>query len=661
MDSGDNTAPGTRPLLFVSYSRTDLERARPVIDLLERSGFEVWWDGRLEGGENYLQTTEAALETCACVVVLWSATSVASHWVRDEAQRGRERGCLVPLTIDGTIAPLGFRQFQLLDITGWDGGADSAEAARILVAVRARLGGEAGAPAPGASPPAPPPPHRSQSPALSRRTLMLGGIGLAAVGGGLGAWRSGFFGSPASAATSMVVMPFANETGDPDKKFFSDGLARELRTILSRNPRLKVAAPTSSSAIAGEDDFEIGRKLGVGSILRGSVQRDNARVRVTAELVEIEGGLVRWAETYDRALESIFVLQSEIAETVALSLVAEVAGDAEAKQAVAAQGEIGGTRSVAAYEAFLRGYALYDLGAGPETNRAALDQFDAAIALDAKYAAAHAMRATMLSAIANAATKQAEVRALYDKAIGAAERAIALEPKLAQGHIALGFVLNNGQLNRRAALPHYQAAEKLAAGDADALRSVAIYYSFGAEQDGDRERAKRIIAEVLELDPLNARAFRSAGNIALFRRDYPAVIAYMNRALELNPSLVSAHFGISVARLMQGDAAGALAAAKAEKVPMFNLTATTIAQAKIGDAAAADAALAQLVADYGDAGLYQQAQVQAQRGALPAALDVLEKAYIARDPGLLWIRNDPLLDPLRAEPRFGELLSRLGS
>ncbi len=659
MDSGDTSAPApARPLLFVSYSRTDLERARPVIALLEQSGFEVWWDGRLEGGENYLQTTEAALETCACVVVLWSATSVASHWVRDEAQRGRERGCLVPLTIDGTMAPLGFRQFQLLDITGWDGRAESGEAARILVAVRARLGGDAGAPVTAAAPPPPPLP---QSPVLSRRTLVLGGIGLAAVGGGLGAWQSGFFGSPASAATSMVVMPFANETGDPDKKFFSDGLARELRTILSRNPRLKVAAPTSSSAIEGEDDFAIGRKLGVGHILRGSVQRDTARVRVSAELVEIEGGLVRWAETYDRALEDVFAVQSEIAETVALSLVAGIASDSEAQQSIAAQKDVGGTQNVAAYEAFLRGMALYDLGAGGDTDRAALVQFEAAIAGDPGYAAAHAMRATMLSAIANAATDHDEVRALYDKAIAAAERAIALEPRLAQGHIALGFVLSNGQLNRRAALPHYEAAEKLAAGDADALRSVAIFYSFGAKQAGERERAQQLIAEVLKLDPLNARAFRSAGNIALFRRDYAAVLGNMKRALELNPSLVSAQFAISVARLMQGDAAGALVAARAEKVPMFRLTASAIAHAKLGDAAAADAAFAQLVADYGDAGLYQQAQVQAQRGVVPAALDVLEKAYVARDPGLLWIRNDPLLDPLRAEPRFGELLSRLGS
>ena len=655
MDSGDNTAPGTRPLLFVSYSRTDLARARPVIDLLDQAGFEVWWDGRLEGGENYLQTTEAALENAACVVVLWSATSVASHWVRDEAQRGRERGCLVPLTIDGTMAPLGFRQFQLLDISAWDGRAASPEAARILVAVRARLGDTASDAPAAVTPPLPSPPPKT--PALSRRALMIGGVGVTAGVGLLGAWQFGLLGSPASASTSMVVMPFANETGDPDKKFFSDGLARELRTVLSRNPRLKVAAPTSSSAIAGEDDFEIGRKLGVGSILRGSVQRDDARVRVSAELVEIEGGLVRWAETYDRALEDVFAVQSEIAGTVALSLVAGIASDSEAQQSLAAQQDVGGTKNVTAYEAFLRGVALYDVSAGEETDRAALAQFDKAIAEDPAYAAAYAYRSTMLAAIANnVASGQGESRQLFDAAVAAAEQAIALEQRLARGHLALGFALNNGRLDRERAAPHYSAAQKLAPGDGDVLRAVASFEAYGA----DLALAGRMIDNVLELDPLNARAFRSAGYVALFARDYPAVVSRMERALALNPSLASAQFGIAVARLLQGDAKGALAAAKAEQGAAYSVAAIAIAKHKLGDAAGSDEALANLALVFEDSH-YQQAEVHAQRGDVAAALDKLDEAYAKRDPGLLWLRNDPLLDPLRSEARFKDLLSRLGS
>ena len=665
MQSGDDSAPGPRPTVFLSYSRTDLARARPVIDLLDANGFDVWWDGRLEGGENYLQTTEAALEGADCVVVLWSATSVDSHWVRDEAQRGRERGCLVPLSIDGTMAPLGFRQFQLLDVSSWNGAADAVEAARILVAARAKSGGISG----GLDPvlPALAPVLTPASPAigsaqsggfsLSRRSLMIGGAGLAGGAGLLGAWQFGVFGSAANAATSMVVLPFANQTGDADRKWFSDGLSNELRSVLARNPRLRVSAPTSSSVIESEDDFAIGRKLGVGHILRGSLARDATRLRISAELVAIDGGLVRWADSFDRGLEDVFAVQTEIAETVALSLVAEVAGDDEAQRAVAAQQDIGGTENVAAYEAFLRGFALYGVSVGEETDRAALAQFDAAIGADPDYAAAHAMRSTALAAIANAASDAGETRQLYTQAIAAAERAIAIEPKLARGHLALGFALNNGQLQRAAAGTHYRAAEQLAPGDADVLRGVATFHSYGKDQ----ALAGQMIARVLELDPLNPRAFQAAGFIALFARDYPLVITRMERALVLNPGMPSAHFGIANARLLQGDAKGALTAAEAEPVPIFRLTATAIAAEKQGDMAAAEAALAALTREYGDAALYQQAQILAQRGVTAAALALLEKAYGARDPGVLFAPNDPLLDPLRGEAAFKNLLSRLGS
>jgi TIR domain len=92
--------------LFLSYSRDDRARALPIIKALEAEGFSVWWDGLLEGGTAFARTTETALETADAVIVLWSARSVQSHWVRDEATRGRERGCMVPVSIDGTFAPL---------------------------------------------------------------------------------------------------------------------------------------------------------------------------------------------------------------------------------------------------------------------------------------------------------------------------------------------------------------------------------------------------------------------------------------------------------------------------------------------------------------------------------------------------------------------------
>ena len=660
--ASEDTAPfGDRPLLFVSYSRGDLPRARPVIDLLEQAGFDAWWDGRLEGGENYLKTTEAALENAAAVVVLWSQTSVDSHWVRDEAQRGRERECLVPLTIDGTMAPLGFRQFQLLDISTWDGSPESPEAARILVAVRAKAGAAPAAPTRPDTllrPPAPTSPA-SASPGgfgLSRRTMVIGGAGLAGGAGLLGAWQFGIFGSPANAATSMVVLPFENQTGDPEKKYFSDGIARELRTILSRNPRLKVAAPTSSS-VEGEDQFALGRKLGVAHVLSGSVQRDTDRVRVGADLVAVKDGEVIWSESYDRVLNDVFAVQSEIAQTVAVALVAKVAGANEAERAAAAQQQIGGTTNVAAYEAFLRGHALYDLSATSESDRAALAQFDAAIAADPDYASAHAMRSTMLATLAiNLASGEGEHDKLFDAAIAASERALAIEPRLARGHLSLGYALSHGRLDLPGALPHYRAAEENAAGDADILRAVASYLAYGE----DPARARTMIAEVLARDPLNARAFRTAGYISIFARQYAEVITRMERALALNPSIASVHFGIAIARLMQGDPAGALKAAEAEPSKSFALTAAAIARHQQGDRAGAEAALAELARDY-DGSFYQQAEVHAQMGQPAEALALLEDAYAKRDSGLLWLRNDPLLDPLRSAPQFAGLLKRLGS
>ncbi len=309
-----------RPLVFLSYSRTDLDHARPVIALLEANGIEVWWDGRLEGGENYLLTTETALEGADCVLVLWSQTSVGSHWVRDEAQRGRERGCLVPLSIDGTMAPLGFRQFQILDITGWAGDPACREAERIMGAVKARMDQAERSLAPFAVPKAfPVAPAKTSG--LSRRALITGGAGLAFGASLIGVWQAGLLSPAGDARASMVVLRFADLTGNRNGAWFPDGLSNELRSVLARNPRLRVSAPTSSGVVETEDDFAIGRKLGVDYILRGSVQRDAARIRVSAELVQIEGAVVQWAESFDRQLEDVFAVQSEIADTVALSLV----------------------------------------------------------------------------------------------------------------------------------------------------------------------------------------------------------------------------------------------------------------------------------------------------------------------------------------------------
>ncbi|GLQ20936.1 TIR domain-containing protein [Algimonas porphyrae] len=652
-----------RPRIFLSYTRAEQDIARTIVSLLEGAGFDVWWDDLLEGGDTYLPTTEAALEAADCVVVLWSELSVNSNWVRDEAQFGREQNRLVPLSLDGTMAPLGFRQIQMIDIQGWTGDAQSREGERIIAAVRAQAqagddedamqrNAVSGVAAATARMPRPGPTHR---PALSRRALLAGGVVAGSGALAFGAWQLKLFGSPTEDTVSMAVLRFANLTGDADQAWFSDGLSGELRRALARNPLLRVSAPTSSTAMADADEFEIGRLLGVKNILRGSVQRSGTVMRISTELVQVADGLIRWAESYDRTLDDVLAVQSEIADSVATALIAQIVSEDEVRKTLDQQKEVGGTGNVAAYEAYLRGLAFYDLSSGEESDRAALAQFDAAIAADPAFASAWAMRAIMLSGIANWTSGAEAVADLFKQSMASAQRSIELEPNLVRGHLALAFAFNSGRLDRSAAYPHYAKAQALAPGDADTLRSVAIFYAYGDQAD----QAVSIIDKVLELDPLNARAFRSAAFIALLARDYDLTIRRVEQALALNPTLASAYYAMACAYHAKGDWAEAHAAFEKEPVPLFSRVGQAITLDKRAGRTAAQPVYDAIVSEYGDSSLYQQAQILAQWGESDAAITVLQRAFAESDPGVLLATNDVMLDPIRNRPEFGPLIATL--
>jgi TolB-like protein/Tfp pilus assembly protein PilF len=664
MTSGREKDPGhaaAEPKLFLSYSHADEAWAIRIVEALKQAGFDVWWDHLIHGGASFRPTIEAALESADCVVVLWSANSVESDWVRDEAESGAGRGRLVPLSIDGTVAPLGLRQIQITDLSNWDGDPSSEVIDSIVAAIEKLVG------TPVQSAAAEVHESNAASTALfnraaighSRRNLLLAGAGLVAVGAGLGAWQLDLLNRVGAAHqdffASMAVFGFANLTGDDDQSWFSNGLSNELRQVLSRNPRLRVSAPASSNASADRDDFEVAQALGVGSILRGSVQSFGETVRIFAELLQVDGGVVLWSSIYDREFKDVLAVQSEIAETVALSLVQLIAGEESAEESIQAQMMVAGTENVRAYEAYLRGQSFVALSAGEESDRSALAQFEAAIELDSTYAAAYASRANMLAAIANVTTAPDEVDSLFAESILAAERSIVLAPNLVDGHLALGYVRYYGQIDRAGAYTHYRRALELAPGDARTLASVAIFYAYGQQQ----ALATEIIAQVLELDPLNPLAFRRAGFVALFADDFEASIAHMEKALEFNPSLASAHYAIGCSRLMIGDLTGAREAFAAEPVKVFSLPGIAITARRLGDAEGAQTAFEQLRSEYGEGALYQQAQVHAQWGENSRAIEMLELAFDEGDPGVLFTVNDPLLDPIRGEAQLDTLVMRL--
>lgn len=624
--------------VFISYARTDRDRVAQIADALAKAGHDVWWDTLIDGGTAFAKEIETQLANAQAVVAVWSAASVESDWVRDEAAAGRDRKCLVPVSLDGSEPPLGFRQYHTINLSKWRGRADAPEMEAVVRGI-ASCGS-------GLIPLKQHEPRRK--PVLTRRNLLIGG-GVAGVAAASGAvWWLRPFGKEAS-GNSVAVLPFANMSGDPQQAYFSDGLSEEVRSALSRNARLKVAAPTSSNAFrnSDQDARAIGGKLGVAFLLQGSVRRAGDTVRIAADLIDTGSGFSRWSQTFDRKLTDIFAVQSEIAGTVAQALDSAMApSDTKAT---------GGTTDVAAYEAYLRGRALLDQPAGEASDRQALKLFDTAIAADPDYAAARAARSRALIVIYSLWSRSSELDALAGEAVAEARRAIKLAPELADAQSALGFALAYGRLDVRGARAPFEAARKAGQGNADVL----VRYAQFATRTGDFEAARTTIARVLELDPLNARAWRIQGGLLYAQKRYAESIAPGEKALALNPKLTVASAAIGDALYLLKQPQDALARYQAEPGASFRLAGLAIALRRTGDTLGADAAMRDLLA-IGDSASYQQAQVRAQWGQPDAALDLLDRAKRAGDSGLLYLRNDPMMDSLRANPRFTALLRDIG-
>jgi TolB-like protein/Tfp pilus assembly protein PilF len=640
---------GTAPVytVFLSYSRADRKAGLAVVRLLEDAGYRVWWDGLLEGGERFSQTTEAALQQARAVVVLWSKTSASSHWVHDEATRGRESGRLVPLSIDGSLPPLGFGQFQSIDVSHVLGKPGSEPMRKLVHAVAALHDGPAPLPVK----------SRDVAPSRTRRQLLTaGGLAMIAAGGGVLLWRArepGAAPKNANGLRRIAVLPFANLSDDDKQLYFSDGLTSEIRVQLSRNALLQIAGQTSSEQ-AGKgqkDERAIARALGVDFLLGGNVQKAGDRVKINVELIDGATGLNRWANSWQRPLADIFAVQSEIAAAVASALSAAVKGpDASASSLV------GGTTDVAAFDAYLQGRALYEAGIDEESDRRALAYFERAIVLDKAYAGAHAARARALVIIGNLYADHDERVRNYDAAEAAARSATLLAPDFAEGFSALGFALASGKLDVRGAREPFDRSYALAPGNADVLARCATFRT----NLRDHERAAKMILRAATLDPLNARTFRSQGDIRYNAGDNAGAIEAYRKAIVLNPTLAGVYASMGFAQLMASANDEARASFLKERSAVRRLPGLAILAHRAGDTKAAKAFLAELIKEYGDKSHYQYAQVHAQWGDAASALNSLQAAWGLRDGGIMLMYADPLLAPLRSTDGYLALAKAVG-
>ncbi len=431
-------------------------------------------------------------------------------------------------------------------------------------------------------------------------------------------------------AHSIAVLPFVNMSGDSQQDYFSDGLSEELLNSLSRITQLQVAARTSSFSFKGKqvDIADIARKLNVGAILEGSVRKDEAHVRITAQLINAVTGFHLWSETYDRDLRHILALQTEIASAVTTALQATLLSDS------AALIELGGTHNPLAFDAYLKGEKFVAKMPDKETQLAQIAAYSEAIRLDPRYAKAYVGKALALRGFAGNESGPA-IREDYEQARAAAEKALALAPELGEAHAAFAAVLEDGFLDYARAVVEHERALALSPGNALAQRAVV-------------------------LDPLNAITHRTLGHVLHnARRDREAIEAY-NQALRLNPQTAQLQSVRGWAHLSLGELEAARESCATPPLDWDSNTCLAVVYHKLNRQSDADAALAAVSAAMGDDSAFQYALIYAQWGNIAKALEWLETAYYrTHDPGLLDLKVEPMLDALRQEPRFKEIERKL--
>ncbi|CAM3186198.1 hypothetical protein SPAN111604_09135 [Sphingomonas antarctica] len=451
------------------------------------------------------------------------------------------------------------------------------------------------------------------------------------------------------ASSSVAVLPFANISGDKDEDYFAAGVTEELRTRLSRLASLQVAARASSVSVktSGLDAQAIGKRLAVGYVIDGSVRREGNIVRVSATLVDTRTGFQRWTQSYDRKLDDVFAIQGDIAQSVASA----VQGRLGKAQAAVLDASL--TSVPAAFDAYAKGRALFDLSGDEATYRAALAAFDRAIELDPKYAAAYAQRSRVLVTLANQFASTDKLRGIYAESLRSAQTGVALSPDLDVAQAALGYVLVNGFLDFARAAKPYERAIHLGPNNADILIPYGL---FAARTQGEQGLVS--LYKAATLDPLSARPFLSLGAAFMSLHRYADAIPQFSHALKITPGLTSGHSGLGDALLMLGRPKEARAQYIAEPLDFTRLAGLAITERQLRNNTAAQAAFDEL-SKQGDAVAYQRAQVLAQWGNSKGALDALEAAFRVGDAGLVKMRSDPLLMPINRQPRFVALLAKI--
>jgi len=516
--------------VFLSYAREDEPAAKQLAESIGRAGHDVWWDRHIQGGSRFSTEIDRELKSAEAVVVLWSPLSVESAWVQDEAAEGRDTNRLVPVSLNGSRPPLGFRQFHTVDLAEWNGDGEPDKLGDLLEAISKTAGNNASAKAP------PPEPKKESS------------------------------------GASICVLPFVNMSGEPEQEYFSDGITEDIITDLSKVSALSVVARNTAFAFKGQnvDVKEVARTLGVSHVLEGSVRKAGSRVRITGQLIDGAKGDHVWADRYDRELTDIFAIQDEISKAIVDALRVKLLPTE--KSAI----EHRGTTNVDAYNLYLMARQQWTSGNFGHIRRdeAIVRLCRQATLLDPQYADAWALMGLA----------QLELRFWHGKdedALDSGERALALNPNLPEamciqaryleeegrGEEALRQVRSALQLNPESwevnreaarmlfrhgkfeeASPYFEKAASLMESDWHNPSMLITCYNSTGDKVALRkaaktalERAERAIAQ----DPTNGPALAVGASALCMFGDEERAREWIKRALLLDPDNLSMRYNLA--------------------------------------------------------------------------------------------------------------------
>ena len=461
--------------------------------------------------------------------------------------------------------------------------------------------------------------------------------------------------SSQAAIESIAVMPFVNESGNAEVEYLADGMAETLISSLSQLPNLNVKARSTVFRYKGKDanPKAIGKELNVQAILNGRVVQRGDQLTVSVELINAQTEDVIWSEQYSRKQTDLILLQGELARDVSSKLKSKLSGADDAKLAKTY------TTNLEAYQLYLKGRFYWNQRTG-ESLKKAIEYFNQAIEKDPTYALAFAGMAEAYVVLPNFSATLPHDSA--PKAKAAAKRALELDESLAEAHTALAYVLLNYFWDFPESNREFQRAIELNPNYATAHQWYGNGYLLAILERFDEAIAEGKRAQ--ELDPLSLIVNSDLGQDYFFARQYDKAIEQLRKTVEIDQSFYNAHANLGMAYEMKGSFQEALAEYRRAR----ELSDDPIVLARLGHALAAsgqrDEALQTLdqlkeISRRRYVPAYAFTILYAGLGEKEQAIQWLERSYQDREPKLTRLKVDPLLDPLRSDPRFKAMLKRL--